>query len=207
MKEIFTAVLGRRKEDALPAKISYALFEVTDDAAAKRMLAWVRDDIAARRAVHEFVRKTFSTSVLGLDVPPYKIGGDGYLESVTFNGWFTPAGWNGIPYTNAQQPESPEAVAAVHSLLRVPSRHVLHDIIDWPTIDDTFASKEDKRLIKKINGLPEIVFDGEKTYVMLPVPSNFEAYTDVQNIIQDWQPPETLSYVSENHAVKPKIMP
>ena len=207
MRDLFLSLAARQKEDSLPSKISYSLFVIRDQDTADQVLDWVQQDMAARKAIHEFVRKTFSTSLLGLDVPPYVIGDDGYLARVTFNGWFTPQGWNGIPYTNMQQPESFEALQAVKELPQVPSRKLLHALIDWPTLDDSYTSKEQKKLITKINKLVDVICDGQETYLLLPEPCNFAPYPQIQQIIQGWQPPPCLEHVAQERCIKPRIAP
>lgn len=193
LRQIFSVMAQARgpRRGTLPSRIRYATFLVKDPEAAEALYRWSMEWNKTSGTISDYVNNHFGGRHLRFHNPFYRLGEDGRLHSVLYNGR-TPRGWARIPKTNWFKPEEKQEVRRVGDLPQTPARKDLHDLIGWPTFDQRTLPPDEAHAAWHVNYMVKAHGDGVNTYIDVPVPDNFTGLPEIYQAVRDWVRPGWL---------------
>ena len=178
----------------LPKHINYVTFEVRDEAAAKALYDWYIERTTGLKEIEQYVRENFTLPLMKKECPYYYLDNDGRLEKVHYTG-HVPDGWGGIPDTHWLEPKTADARKDVDTLPK-PSLTKLHEIANWPTLEEKWFHAHEQDVIRGINHMIRVYNDGQVTYIDVPHPDNFLDFPRIHSQLTEWQKPSCLAEVT-----------
>lgn len=177
-------------------KLDYVRFKVTDEDAAQKLADWHARDKAARTAIEAYLNKTFPPARCATGTY-YRIDDDGYLKDVAYNG-FVPEGW----HTQADEdhdrtyhwvePKDSQVMCAITRMPPAPPRRALADIVGWPYFEAAGQAEDRAMLYQSVNHTLRTEADGGGILLDVPLCDNFNAHTDIKEVVGAWRVPRYL---------------
>lgn len=168
------------------SKIRTATFRVDDKAIAAKMFDWYQACDEAHQEVAQFVYQHMNASQSRGN---FEYDLEGSLWRVAFVGT-QPTGWggDGSHSNNWMYAHGDEARATVKSLPQLPPRSALHDLINWPTLPEEFAPKNQRDLIRGANrqAAPHGDTSAGETFINIPLPDNYAHCPQIEKAYRRW---------------------
>ncbi len=200
------ASLGRPDPEHNPLQLrekkrAYFCVDETHADDAKTLRDWYTRHYTAEREITDYLRK--ATSILGGEVPLYKINEHGRVHSINFQyaiGFFHD-GWTGIENTNWLVPDSDKVKQELQQLPPLPSLRDVHRMIDWPELDIDPCSQEVhvpglRRFAVTANRQTHVSMYQGAVYISVPYPDTFRDHPALAEKVQAWIPPAFLQQIA-----------
>jgi hypothetical protein len=180
-------ILPRRPEDTM----RFNTFAVNDIELADKIRRWIGQDRQSKEAIQKHLNDLvpFYYRIAPMQ---YTCDYDGRLDCISFSG-IIPEGWAPVSErSSVLKPVSPAAISAVNAL-PLSSRQDLHDLINWPTIEENWLPNEQHFFARQVNRLVRIEEKSGRIYIYTPHPENFkESSPLISRTLYGWKMPDAL---------------
>jgi hypothetical protein len=172
-------------------KMHFYTFLIDDADTAEKISHWMDQDKKSRDAIQRHLDRIVPQQYRRVPLQ-YSRDMNGHLMTISYCG-MNPQGWKTISEESTLLEPSEHAAVAAVKALPASSRQQLHDLINWPTIQEHDAPADQLIYVRQVNRLVVPVKQDGKIYVRVPHPDNYKTSCPmIAATLRAWDMPSAM---------------